>query len=125
MVGTSSTQSVKFRFTKSPTFKDIHIDGVWGGVHGRRYIRMAVFRDKSHLPNVVEYKVGKDGRLGEETSRELPDSITREIEVDIEMSLAVATLMRDWLNVRIAEMTTSQSPGSNVVGEDSGDSEAG
>ena len=125
MVGTSSTQSVKFRFTKSPTFKDIHIDGVWGGVHGGRHIRMAVFRDQSHLPNVVEYELGKDGRLGGETSRELPDDITRELEVEIEMSLAVATLVRDWLNARIVEMTISQSPGSNVVGEDSEDSEAG
>ena len=71
---------------------------------------MAVFKDKSHLPNVVEYEVSEDGRLGNETSRSLPDGITREIEVDIAMNLNVATLMRDWLSERINELTPLQTP---------------
>ena len=104
MTETSAEQNVRFKFTKSPSYKDIHIDGIWGGVHPGGYIRMAVFKDLSHLPNVVEYDVSQDGRLGTEISRELPDGITREIEVDISMNLNVAILMRNWLNARIDEL---------------------
>ena len=98
MTDTPAKPRVKYKFTKSPLYRDIHIDGIWGGVHPGGYIQMAVFKDKSHLPNVVEYEVSEDGRLGNETSRNLPDCITREIEVDIAMNLNVATLMRDWLS---------------------------
>ena len=65
---------------------------------------MAVFKDRSRLPDAVEYGVGEDGRQGVETSRDVSDSITREIEVDIAMNLNVAILMRDWLSERIREL---------------------
>ena len=110
MTDTSERHGIRYRFTKSPLFRDIHIDGIWGGVHPGGYIQMAVFKDKSHLPNVVEYEVTEDGRLGKETSRDLPDDITREIEVDITMNLNVATLMRDWLSERIDELTPLETP---------------
>ena len=95
---------VRYNFTKSPLYRDIHIDGIWGGVHPGGYIQMAVFKDRSHLPNVVEYEVSEDGHQGVEASRDVPDSITREIEVDIAMNLNVAVLMRDWLSERIKEL---------------------
>ena len=69
---------------------------------------MAVFNDKSHLPNTVEYEINNEGRLGNDIARTLPDGITRELEVDITMNLRVAILMRNWLSERIAELSTSQ-----------------
>lgn len=99
---------VRYNFTKSPLYRDIHIDGIWGGVHPGGYIQMAVFKDKSHLPNAVEYEVNEDGRQSVEASRDVHDSITREIEVDIAMNLNVAILMRDWLSDRIEEMEPSE-----------------
>ena len=105
MTDISGKPGVRYKFTKSPFYRDIHIDGIWGGVHSGGYVQMAVFKDKSHLPDVVEYEVREDGRLGKETSRDLPDGITREIEVDIAMNLNVAIVMRDWLTARIKELT--------------------
>ena len=105
MADTSAKSRIRYNFIKSPNYKDIHIDGIWGGVHPGGYIQMAVFNDKSHLPDVVEYEVREDGRLGNETSRDLPDGIIRELEVDIAMNLNVAILMRDWLSERINELT--------------------
>ena len=99
---------VRYNFTKSPLYRDIQIDGIWGAVHPGGYIQMAVFKDKSHLPNAVEYEVSEDGRRGVETDRDLPDGITREIEVDIAMNLNVATLMRDWLSERIKELGSAE-----------------
>ncbi len=68
---------------------------------------MAVFKDRSHLPNEVEYEVSEDGRQVE-ASRNVPDSITREVEVDIAMNLNVAILMRDWLSDRIKELAPAE-----------------
>lgn len=119
MTDTSAEPRIRYKFTKSPLYRDIHIDGIWGGVHPGGYIQMAVFKDRSHLPNVVEYEVSEDGRLGNEISRNLPDDITREIEVDIAMNLNVATLMRDWLSERIDELTPLASESDGKSGDDS------
>ena len=110
MTETSAKNRVRYKFTKSPHYRDIHIDGIWGGAHPGGYIQMAVFKDQSHLPNVVEYEVSEHGRLGNETSRENPDGIKREIEVDIAMNLNVAIVMRDWLSARINELSPLQTP---------------
>ena len=99
---------VKYNFTKSPLYRDIHIDGIWGGVHPGGYIQMAVFKDRSQLPNEVEYAVSEDGRQAGETSRDVSDSITRVVEADIAMSLNVAILMRDWLSERIDELAPAR-----------------
>ena len=72
---------------------------------------MAVFKDKSHLPEVVEYEIREDGRIGNETSRDLPDGITRELQIDISMDRKVAILIRDWLSERIKELTPPKTPG--------------
>ena len=32
---------VRYKFTKSPLYRDIHIDGIWGGVHPGGYIQLA------------------------------------------------------------------------------------
>ena len=109
MTDDSRSSQVRYKFVRSPSYRDIHIDGIWGRSHPGGYIQMAVFKDKSHLPNVVEYEVQEDGRLGKETGRDVPDSITREIEVDIAMSLNTAIIMRNWLSERIVEMTTTES----------------
>ncbi len=105
MTDASIKSHVKYNFIKSQQYRDIQIDGIWGGVHPGGYIQMAVFKDKSHLPEMVEYEVGEDGRIGKESSRELPDGITRVLEVDIAMNLNVAIVMRDWLNQRIRELS--------------------
>ena len=108
MTDDSRPSQIRYKFVRSPSYRDIHIDGIWGRSHPGGYIQMAVFKDKSHLPNMVEYEIQEDGRLGKETGRDVPDSITREIEVDIAMNINVAILMRDWLNERIEELTTSE-----------------
>lgn len=105
MADASAKSHIRYNFIRSANYRDIHIDGIWGGVHPGGYIQMAVFKDKSHLPDVVEYEMREDGRLGNETSRDLPNGITREVEVDIAMNLNVAILMRDWLSERIGELT--------------------
>ena len=110
MTDTPAKDRVRFEFTRSPHYRDIHIDGVWGGVHPGGYIQMALFKDKSRLPEVVEYEVNEGGQLGGETSRTVPDGITRELEVDIAMNLNVAILMRNWLNERIAELAPVENP---------------
>ena len=108
MTDSPTRTHVRYNFTKSPIYRDIHIDGIWGGVHPGGYIQMAVFKDRSHLPNEVEYAVSEDGRQAGETSRDVPDSITRVVEADIAMSLNVAILMRDWLSERIDELAPAR-----------------
>ncbi|MDE2687316.1 MAG: hypothetical protein OXI16_07455 [Chloroflexota bacterium] len=98
------TNSLKYHFVESPHYREIYADGVWGGLHSSGYIQMAIFKDKSYLPTSVEYNVHEGGRL-EETNREVPTIITRELEADVRLTLTTAVLMRDWLDEKIAELT--------------------
>lgn len=67
---------------------------------------MSVFKDRYHLPDVVEYDVREGGALGEEISRSVPEGITREIEANLVMNLNTAVVMRDWLTARIDELSS-------------------
>ena len=99
----AKAESVTYDFVRNPLYREIYADGVWGGVHPGGYIQMVIFKDKSYLPSSVEYSVQEGGRL-EESDREMPDRITRELEADVRMSLKAAILMRDWLTARIDQL---------------------
>lgn len=103
----STGQSLTYNFVESPHYREIYVDGVWGGLHPGGYIQMAMFKEKSYLPNAIEYNVLEGGRL-EERGRILADSITRELEADVRLTLNAAIMMRNWLDARIGELTNSQ-----------------
>ena len=68
---------------------------------------MAMFKEKSYLPDAIEYNVLEGGRL-QERDRILAGSITREFEADVRLTLNTAIMMRNWLDERISELTNSQ-----------------
>lgn len=103
----SIDNSLTYNFVESPQYREIYVDGVWGGIHPGGYIQMAMFKEKSYLPSAIEYNVLEEGRL-EERERILADSITRELEADVRLTLNTAIMMRNWLDQRIVELTNSQ-----------------
>ena len=103
----TKADSLIYDFVESPHYREIYADGVWGGLHPGGYIQMTIFKEKSYLPNSVEYNVSEGGLL-EEKERILPDTVTRELEVDVRLTLNTAILMRNWLNDRIDELTSPE-----------------
>lgn len=96
-------QKIAFNFLKSPQYRTIHADGVWGGVSPRGWICMSLFSERSPLPNTIEYSLTEEGKLGEEVVREGKAGIVREIDVTALMDLKLAKALRTWLDDKIAE----------------------
>jgi len=97
---------IEFHFEKSAFFRSIHVDGAFGGVSpANQQVHMAVYSERQPLPKKVVQKIAH-GVLG----AEIPErrvgraGIFRELESDLIMSVEVAISLRDWLNLRIAEV---------------------
>lgn len=96
-----------FHYIKSPLYRTIHCDGVFGGVTPNGHIDASMFSERYPIPTYVKQKL--DGMtLGEEIERATRDGIVREIEVGIFMTLEAATLLHAWLGEKIGQLSTAR-----------------
>ena len=96
-------ESVRFQFIESRACRTIHVDGAWGAVGPIGNIYMSVFSERHPTPQFIEHRITPEGRLGEETDREIFDGVTREIEAHLVFSVSAAQSIRDWLTQKIEE----------------------
>jgi hypothetical protein len=82
-MGESTPSSVKFYYEKGKFFKVIHVDGVIGGPTPERAVFVALYNQRSPIPQEIEQELAPDGSLGPELSRKGKDGIFREIEIGI------------------------------------------
>lgn len=97
-------EKVGFDFIKSNLFRVIHADGVWGGVGPRGNIQMGFYSERFPIPRRVEMEI-KEGRVGDEISRDARSDIVREVEAEVIMNLQTAKALKDWLTTKIDEAT--------------------
>lgn len=92
---------------KSNYFRVVFAEGVFGGVSPSGYINMALFNERFPLPTHLEYVVTDAGNLGDEIleARVGRDSIIREVETEVVLSLDGAKKMHAWLGRKIDELT--------------------
>ena len=98
--------SVEFQFVKSPFFRVIHVDGIFGGITVRNNIHIGVFNERNPIPDSLIHEITPEGRIGNEISREPApsDRIIRELEADIIISRDTAVAIRNWLDDKIKEL---------------------
>jgi hypothetical protein len=94
---------VAFDYIKGQFFRVIHADGAIGAITPGGLINMAIFSERSAIPRRLVFSLDKTGQpsipLPNETVTR--DSIVREVEVDVHMSLACATAIHAWLGQQI------------------------
>lgn len=95
--------SILMHYLKSPMFRTIHADGLFGGITPRKNIHMSFWNERSPIPQIIEHKVKPDGTLGEEIieARIGKNGIVREIDVDVIFDLTTAISIREWLDEKI------------------------
>jgi|SRR5262245_6795297 len=105
--GTMSDQdsnSVKSQITvhnkKSNYFRDIHADGVFGGVTPHLLIHMSFYTEYLPIPEQICHEV-VDGKLGKELERFSEGDVIREFQVGVIMNLDIAKSMLTWLEGKI------------------------
>jgi hypothetical protein len=102
----SDPKRVRFEFIKSPDYRTITVDGVFGGISPRGAVFASFFVERPSIPTVTVYEL-ENGRLGSEVKELRVDreGIVREVQVGLVLDLEAATRVRDWLNNRIDQLS--------------------
>ena len=103
----SSTREIIAHYVKSNYCRVIHADGAWGGLTPYTNIYMALFSEHAPIPRSIKYHVEPTGTLSER-GKDAEPGFTREIEVEVILSLEVAKALRDWLDERLKQATELQ-----------------
>ena len=99
-------QIVQFDYIKTPDFRNIHVDGVHGGVAPSGFLNMVVFSTRKAIPQQITNLIQEDGTLGSEIrdQRVSRTALVRDLEANLIMSLPSAVVLRDWLSQKIDEL---------------------
>lgn len=103
-----ASSEVTFHFIKSHLFRDIHVDGAFGGVApSGRSIQMALYTERNPIPQKVVHSTNEIAQLGPEVraKRESREGFVRDVEVNLVMDLRSAMSVRDWLSDKIEQLS--------------------
>lgn len=92
---------VRFDYIKSSSYRVVHADGVWGGVTPRGWIQMNFFSERHAIPKSLIHELTPEGKLGPEVDRVTRDSVVREVETGVVLSLETARSLEKWLRDKI------------------------
>lgn len=96
---------VVFDYIKSPNFRAIRADGAIGAVTPNGHIHLALYSERAAIPRRLVHEIDADGKLGAKIDDETVsrNSIVREMDVDVFLTVEVAESIRNWLGDRVAE----------------------
>ena len=113
--GNGKTQKIVFKYEKVPDYRDIPVNGVWGGPTARGDIHMQLFAEYSATPVTVTHEISGN-TLGPETRRDLGGAtFTRHLLVGVLMSPQNARSIAQWLLGKAEEVERQLQEASNVV----------
>ena len=98
---------VAFDYIKSQLFRVVRADGVIGGLTPNGHVHMAFFSERPAIPRRQVFQLTPEGTLGEMLPNETVsrDSIVREMDVDVFMTIDTAKLLYAWLDEKIRAAT--------------------
>ena len=100
---------LKFCFIKSQQYRNVPVNGVFGGITPHHQIHMNLFTEHNAMPTAVYNRVeGHEGNgvfLGPEIleKREGDSAVVRELEVGLIFNMETAVAMRTWLDDKIRQ----------------------
>jgi hypothetical protein len=99
----SEPDRLAFDYIKSNFFRVAHVDGAVGSATPSGLIHLACYSERPAIPRRMVFEVSAEGVLGQEVAslKDTRDSIVRELEIDLLMSVEVASGLRDWLTTQL------------------------
>jgi hypothetical protein len=95
------------RFKRSKHCRVIHVDGAWGSLTPQLNVHMAVYSEHRAFPEGTIIRPSPDGGI-QDTPKDDPQLLVREIEADLILSQGSATALRDWLTDRLSDLQNYQ-----------------
>lgn len=97
----AAPKTLTFRYLKSPMFRVIHVDGVWGGLTGRADIHMVIYSERPSIPDSMTHQIEDDGTIGDVIKVQTIGGVVREVEADIIMDYPTAKALHEWLTDKV------------------------
>lgn len=94
---------IPIHYLKSSFSRVVHCDGAIGGITPRGLLHCSLFSERHAIPQVQVHAV-EDKRLGALKQSAGREGVVREMEVDVVFNLQTAKDLREWLDLRIAEL---------------------
>ena len=97
---------VIFEYARDSMFRSTHADGFIGGLTPNGQVHIAFFSERPVLPKRHVFRLNPDGSLGAEVPNEkaASESITREMQVDVLITVQTAEGLRNWLDQYIRNL---------------------
>ncbi len=102
------TPQLQFDFIKSPQYREIHVDGAFGGLTPRGLVSMSLYSERFAIPQSVWHDISKDGQISGEVRREGRKAIIRSVDATVIFDLETARAMHSWLSRAIAGLEANQ-----------------
>lgn len=101
------SSAIQFHYIKNPAFRVLHVDGAYGGITPRGLIHCAVYSERPAIVRIAEqdFDAVASRPVGDQRTVDSREGIVRELDADLMMSLPTAMELRDWLTLRIDELT--------------------
>jgi hypothetical protein len=97
-------ETIKFIYTKSPDYKVIYSNGIYGGLTGNLELRFDLFQEFKQFPSEETREINEDGSVGRLIS-ESQDSqqleIIREKQIGVIMTITTAKALHKWLEEKL------------------------
>jgi hypothetical protein len=95
---------IAFDYIKGHNFSTYHVDGAVGGLTPKGDLHIAFYSERMAIPRRVTHLLNDDGSIGDIEEIESRNSVVREMDVNVVMSVQTAVELHDWLGERIEEM---------------------
>jgi|SRR5271168_3140613 len=115
----ASIVKAKINFIKSPAFRVIHADGMFGGPTPRGDLFIGFYSERFPIPTSVYHEIKPTGELGEEIreEREGRTGVIREVEFGVNCDLEVVKAFSGWLQDKIKEIEQLKGAHSEAIKE--------
>jgi hypothetical protein len=99
----SVPEKLKFDYIKGNLFRTARADGAWAGTNGFSDLVLSFYSERTPIPKQIVHYLTDQHTLGDEVlaERVIKDSVIREVEISVSMSLEVATSLRDLITKQI------------------------
>jgi hypothetical protein len=104
---------ITFKYVCPENLRDLHINGLFGGVTPRDEIYIHFYSERHPIPKKSTHEIDEHGVLSKEAEMEIGGDVVRLVQASIALDINTAVAMRDWLNEKINYIIASKEDAPN------------
>lgn len=103
-------KKIKFDYIKAQLFRTARADGAWAGTNGFSDLVLSFYSERTPIPKTIVHLLTEENNLGTEVlaERVIRDSVVREVEFSVSMSLEVAKSLRELIDRQVQALEAAK-----------------